>query len=355
MPCKVGFPSRIASPTSVRLCAVALALGLALSAVPDHAPLAKDQGTWAVKGKKLLGKPGKTSEDMSGIACSAPQGFPRTCVVIDDNSQAAQFVTVNDGDIVAGESIPLIDNSFEGKALELDGEGVAYADGFFYVIGSHGHPRDSDHKLDPIADAAKIKARIAAASQIVRFRAGTDGAVSAIEHTGKLRAIMAAEPALAPYRDRRLDNNGLTIEGIAIRQGRILVGYREPTLSNGRAAVLSVAIAGLFGNAPPDARLFRLPLGEGRGVRDLAVFGDGVLVLAGPATSDPGPAAIYHWDGVSEEVLLLKDLAALVGDDGLRKAEALLPLDESPSGLRVLILFDGEKEGAPAAITIPAP
>jgi hypothetical protein len=342
------------SRASVGMTLAGLGLGLALASLPDHAPLAKEQGTWAVEGK-LLGKPGKKSEDASGIACAAPQGFPRPCVVIDDNSQAAQFVTVNDGDIVAGVAIPLIDNSFEGKALELDGEGVAYADGFYYVIGSHGHPRDSDHKLDPVRDAAKIEARIAAASQIVRFRAGTDGAVSAIERTAKLRAVMAAEPALAPYLDRRLENNGLTIEGIAIRQGRMLVGYREPALSNGRAAVLSVAIEGLFGNAPPDARLYRLPLGEGRGVRDLATFGDTVLILAGPATADPGPAAIYRWDGESEDVLLLKDLAGLVGKDGTRKPEALLPLDASPSGLRVLILFDGEKEGAPAAITIPGP
>ena len=353
MPCKVGH-LRIPSLTSVRIGLATIGLGLALAAVPDVGLLAKDQGTWAVKGK-LLGKPGEKSKDASGIACAAPQGFPRSCVVIDDNSQAAQFVTVNDGNIVAGAPIPLIDNSFEDKALELDGEGVAFADGFYYVIGSHGHPRDSDHKLDPVKDAAKIKARIAAASQIVRFRLGPDGTASAIERTAKLRTVMAAEPMLAPYLDRRLENNGLTIEGIAIRQGRILVGFREPALSNGRAAVLSVAIDGLFGNAPPDARLYRLPLGEGRGVRDLAMFGDDVLVLAGPAMADPGPAAIYGWDGASEDVRLLKDLAVLVGKDGTRKAEALLPLDESPSGLRVLILFDNEKEGAPAAITIPRP
>ena len=54
-------------------------------------------------------------------------------------------------------------------------------------------------------------------------------------------------------------------------------------------------------------------------------------------------------------MLLLKDLAVLFGKDGTRKAEALLPLDESPSGLRALILFDGEKEGAPVTITIPRP
>lgn len=98
-----------------------------------------------------------------------------------------------------------------------------------------------------------------------------------------------------------------------------------------------------------------MPLGEGRGVRDLAVFNDGVLVLAGPTASGPGPYAIYWWNGESEDVKLLKDLADVVGANRERKAEGLLPLDESASGLRVLILFDSEKEGAPVAVMIPRP
>ena len=104
--------------------------------------------TWPVRGK-LQGKKGKKSKDLSGVDCTTAKGSPRAGLVIDDNMQEAQFVTVKDGEIVAGDMIALIDNSFEGKPLELDGEGVAYADGFFYVIGSHGHPRDSDHRLDP--------------------------------------------------------------------------------------------------------------------------------------------------------------------------------------------------------------
>jgi len=81
----------------------------------------------------------------------------------------------------------------------------------------------------------------------------------------------------------------------------------------------------------------------------------GVLVLAGPTASEPGPYAIYRWDGESEDVKLLKDLADVVGKEGKRKAEALLPLDQNASGLRVLILFDGEEQGAPVAITVPWP
>ena len=72
MPCKAGFPARIASLTSVRIRVAAIGLGLALCVVPAEAPQAKDQGTWAVKGR-LLGKPDKTSEDVSGIACASAQ------------------------------------------------------------------------------------------------------------------------------------------------------------------------------------------------------------------------------------------------------------------------------------------
>jgi hypothetical protein len=99
----------------------------------------------------------------------------------------------------------------------------------------------------------------------------------------------------------------------------------------------------------------RLPLGQGIGIRDLALFGDGVLVLAGPTASGPGPYGIYWWDGESDDTRLRKDLADVVGKNGKRKAESLLPLDENASSLRVLVLFDREKEGAPIAITVPRP
>ncbi len=87
-----------------------------------------DDSTWPVEGR-LIGEKGKKSKDISGIACAKPQGFPRSCLVIDDNGQQAQFVTLKDGEIVAGNSIRLIEDALGGQPLELDGEGVAFADG----------------------------------------------------------------------------------------------------------------------------------------------------------------------------------------------------------------------------------
>lgn len=335
--------------TFVRTCRIGILL-LGLTAADCAQPLfGASADAWPIK-HQLLGRDGGKAKDVSGIACAKTQGFPRSCLVIDDNVQEAQFVTLTDGQLVAGSTISLIGDKLDGEALELDGEGVAFAGGRYYVMGSHGHPRDKKSKLT----AREIKARISASSQIVRFRTtGEDGTASEIERTPRLRELISAEPLLAPFMDKRLENNGLTIEGIAIKDGVVLLaGFRGPVLDGNRAIVLSASIDTLFGGSGTDHRLFRLPLGDGRGVRDLAVFEDGILILAGPTGNGPGVYAIYAWDGESEEVRRLAELSSF---DPKRKPEGLLPLDRTPSGLRVLILFDSEKEGAPTPIEIGPP
>ena len=150
---------------------------------------------WEVEGKligKISKKTGKVkkSEDVSGIACTTSKGFPRTCLIIDDNLQDAQFVELKDGKLVVGAFHQPDQEQIRDERLELDGEGIAFSQGFFYVIGSHGHPRDSDEKLDPVKDRDEINARIAASSQIVRFRV-RDGADAKPEPTSTLRKIIA--------------------------------------------------------------------------------------------------------------------------------------------------------------------
>jgi hypothetical protein len=327
----------------------ALLLGVVAAGVAEPS-LGSADDAWPVE-KRLLGEDGKKSKDVSGIACTKADGFPRSCLVIDDNIQDAQFIELTDGKLVAGSSVNLIKNTFNDKALELDGEGVAFSNGYYYVIGSHGHPRDKDHKLDPKTDAAKIRAKIGASSQIVRFRTtGEDGNASGLERTARLRDMIASEPALVPFMDQRLETNGITIEGVAIKDDRtLLAGFRGPVLNGKCAVVLAVEIASLFVDGKGvDHRLYRLPLGDGRGVRDLAPFGDRFLVLAGPVADGPGAYSVYAWDGASESVELLKDLPF----DPKRKPEGLLPLDKTSTGLRVLIVFDSDEEGAPTPIEI---
>ena len=192
-----------------------LLLVVGLFAAPAGADDAK---TWPVK-HRLLGTDGAKSTDVSGIACTRAAGFPRSCLVIDDNSQSAQLVTLEDGKINAGEQVELISNKFKKKTLELDGEGVAFAEGFFYVIGSHGHPRDKKHKLDPVKDKEEINARISAASQVVRLKAGPNGTASVVDRSPNLRNIIAAQPELQRFAEQRLENNGVTVEGSRFAAG----------------------------------------------------------------------------------------------------------------------------------------
>jgi hypothetical protein len=336
---------------SLGVFASAAMLLVAASALADSAV------TWPVKGK-LKGRADKGAVNISGIACDRA-AFPRLCLVIDDESQNAQVVILRDGELMAGETIPLIHDSLGGKPLELDGEGVAFADGFFYVIGSHGQPRNSKEKLDAVRDAAKIAARTRASSQVARVKIdpntitnkGTLTARPEIALSSRLKQLLVENDVLKPYVDKALGENGVSIEGIAVHGGRLYAGLRTPALDKG-SPVLSVSLGAIFGRDAPDPQLHMLRLGAGRGVRDLASDGDGFLVLAGPATSKAGGFAIYRWNGAAT-LTALKELPEFHDKDGIAiRPEAVLPLDRTAAGSRLLLLFDGTKQGAPQVIQL---
>ena len=138
-----------------------------------HGPASAQEEAWKVEGK-LLGeskkvgvikddKDAKKSEDVSGLAC-ADTDPPKICIVVDDESQGAQVVILKEGKLEIGDFIHLINNTFDDEPLELDAEAVTYADGSFYVIGSHGRPRHAEGKAED-----KNVARAAATRRIFRI------------------------------------------------------------------------------------------------------------------------------------------------------------------------------------------
>ncbi|MFY9735061.1 MAG: DUF3616 domain-containing protein [Rhodoplanes sp.] len=339
-----------------------VALG-AVTAILAGSALAQNGVVWPVEGK-LVGKikngEEKKAKDVSGIACMETSGFPRRCLIVDDDTQIAQFVTLNDGRIVAGKTIRLIKDEHNGKLVELDGEGVAYhcSDAcYFYVIGSHGRPRHDSPQPDQ-AERAEIAARLAASSRVIRIKVDpATGAPEALQVSTKLKDLISADAALASNLERPLNEGGITIEGIAIFKGRLFAGFRGPSDIDGPsgkgAPILSAELGAFFDGKPADPKLHVLPLGEGQGVRDLAVYGDRVLILAGPTVGEGGQFAIYSWDGTCTGGLApLKDLPSYGSES---KPEALLPLDKSGTELRVLLLLDGEKEGGPRTEQIKIP
>lgn len=328
-----------------------------------------DPQPWEVSGK-LLGKLKndgsgyKKSEDVSGIACATTSGFPRICLLVDDETQGAQIVILEDGKVIAGDFVRLITDSFGDKPLELDAESTAFADGYFYVVGSHGRPRHEDGT----DDWAEIEARAKASSRIFRIRFASN---SIDTRTGKLTGqpeitpsleligIVQAQAELAPFVGKPLAENGLTVEGAAVRGGDLCVGLRGPVLPDDhRAVILQVPLGVLFDGGtgetiPLDPDLGTDSMGAARGIRGLATFEGRLLILAGPVNDPPddhpialGDYAIFSYDDHAEKLLGLKGYGKEI------KPEALLPLDENAGKLRALLLFDGPDKGQPTPIQI---
>ncbi len=354
----------------LRCLAGALAtLAVLLVASADLA-IAKDGDKWDVEGL-LVGKKDKASKDLSGIACATDKGFPRTCVIIDDELQEAQVVTLRDGTIDAKKThtIKLIDDKFAKKpnkppkAVELDGEGVAFANGYFYVMGSHGQPRNDGDK-----SPAEIAARLKASSKLIRFKLdGTKPQDLAVSTA--LAKQIAQEHLFDAARAKALEEGGITIEGVAVVGNRLYAGFRGPTVGeNKQAVIVSANLDHLFGNAPAVTEPHRLNLGGGRGVRDLAPFANGILIMSGPVTSDSGSYSIHWWnrkDGDKMEVKLIANLPSYFGlakDKETEefvpdqwKPEALLPFERKDKGAFVLVLMDAVKNGNPHEFRIIYP
>jgi hypothetical protein len=327
-----------------------LVAAVLLSAVGACGEKVRVSEVWPVDGR-IVSRDGKKARDLSGLACDRAAGFPRHCVVVDDEAQAAQVVTLYDGRLEAGAIIPLMSDAFDGRPLELDGEGVAFGGGDFYVIGSHGYPRDRRRNLEPERQAEEIAARIKASSRLLRFKAlatrdaNRDTIATGVVSSARVGEAIAASSVLSPYMNQRLDQNGLTVEGIAIIGDRIYVGFRAPLLESGKTAIMSLAVEALYGSGPLDAQVTLLDL-DGHGVRDLSVRDGTLVILAGPSDAGDGSYAVYLWDR-SLPPVFLGGLSDVASDE---KPEAILPLDDPPGAMRFLILSDGVKEGSARAV-----
>ena len=363
--------------------AAAIAIHLALAA--GASSIAHADEPLKVSGK-LVGKVKdgelKKSKDVSGIACAGDPGmYPRICLLVDDETQGAQVVILHKDHLVAGDFIPLITDSFKDekdgfkdKPLELDAEGVAYADSYFYVIGSYGRPRHAD-----VPDEAKSNAKAAATRHVFRIKidpstvsldTGKIGTVLKDDDGGRLAHLMSAPSTpLTPFYDKPLDANGLTIEGVAVQDGVLYAGLRGPVLDDGNAIIVSAPINALFDGAegqftPDPVMLGKDNLGNPRGIRDLVAFDDSFLIIAGPVQDPdedrgikPGDYAIYlkkssgpNMSGSEPKKLL--DLEVYGTET---KPEALLVMEQTGQGLMGLVLFDGPKEGEPRLVEFGSP
>ncbi|BAM92868.1 conserved exported hypothetical protein [Bradyrhizobium oligotrophicum S58] len=304
----------------------------------------------------FLKEPDKTAKDLSGIACLAPQQGRRNCLLINDESRAAQRAVIENDRITAGAIVELIGEQPSAKTLgtapdatckkkddfeDLDGEGVAYADPYFYIVGSHGCSRKKD------------KFRL---SSFILARVNADPAASGqAETTYRVSDLLRRATPVDTYFAKDLESeNGLNIEGVAAQGDRLWFGLRAPVVGD-NAYLVSAVVSDLFaaGHEPGSAKADAVPVRlDGRGIRDLAALPDGrLLVLAGAPHGPEVPFKLFAVEpasGASEELGTLAPVAETIkGETVVGKAEALAVLEASADRVTFVVLFDSLPNGAP--------
>lgn len=261
---------------------------------------------------------------------------------------------------------------------EADLEGMAVADGFLWVVGSHGLKRKNTKPDRDHADNAKRLAKVTldgnrrllaclpieknAKGEPCLVRKAKDGR-SAMRLKGDaeqnlLTQALAKDPHFGPYLAIPGKDNGFDVEGLAVDGRRMLLGLRGPVL-RGWSALLEIEI-----EAKGD-QLRLVPLDDsgllirkhflqldGLGVRDLHFSGDDLYILAGPTMVLNGEIRVFKWpaakpllaanrDPVRFESALTESVSLAHGR-GTNRAEAICDLPPALSGGKPswLVLYD---------------
>lgn len=335
-----------------------LAVLVVLAAVEARSDIVRSPIDWTVSPD--FGKSAEARTALSGAACVTGT---RRCLAVNDEKRYAQFFDIGEGRLKPGKLIRLLPDRLGNEEMdEIDAEAATYVpatrvDGlsYLYVAGSHGLPRRHDIPRQP-SRFFLFRFPVDPTDGVPTFAHGDRDPSPEIERTDRLEAAMRGMPGLGGYVGLRPDRNGVLIEGMAHLDGTLLFGLRSPSV-DGNAFVLRVPPGALFGNGtPPLHPPAALPLGEDVGVRDLAAVDGGVLILAGRSAEDaersgsaPAPS-VWFWSGQDgQDPKNLGNFPGVGPDD---KAEGLIVLEESATGYRVLVLFDGRKNGGPTEFRI---
>jgi hypothetical protein len=261
-----------------------------------------------------------------------------------------------------------------GEDSEIDIEGLDVDGGYLWLVGSHGLKRRKArpgkkasreiHRLAelradgnryllarvPLVPEADGRMALAGRAEDARGKERTAARLMGGDRGNLLMDALRLDEHLAPFLAIPGKDNGLDIEGIAVRGERVFLGLRGPVL-RGWAVVLELALVdaapGLLRLALIDerGRPYRkhfLDL-RGLGVRDLRLHGQDLLILAGPTMDLDGPAAVYRWRDA-----LAADRSTLVGEDDVEEIISVpygngeRDAHDHPEGLALLRADGGE-------------
>lgn len=225
---------------------------------------------------------------------------------------------------------------------EADIEAIAYDAGFVYVACSHSFRR---RRLKPELSARRNRERLlqigqdAARNRIYRvpFDPATGG-IGQADHVD-LSKRLRKDPLLGAFHGLPGKENGIDIEGIACRDGRLFVGFRGPVLRDNFVPVMS------FGFTSTKAYMLDFVRLDGQGIRDMAALANGFLILSGPVNDAPGQYLLWWWDGNDQipgkdRSVVPTRMIGAVSSIGGAKAEGVAVLGEHDGFADILVVYD---------------
>lgn len=261
---------------------------------------------------------------------------------------------------------------------EADLEGMAVADGYLWVVGSHGLKRKNIKDDRNHAENAKRLAKVtldanrrllaclpiemAADGKPALVRAAKDGRrarrLQGDAKSNQLTDALADDPHFGPYMSIPGKDNGLDIEGLVVDGKRLLLGLRGPVL-RGWSALLEISLETRGDElrlVPLDdsgtlIRKHFLQL-EGLGIRDLHFSGDHLYILAGPTMVLDGDIRVFKWSNAKSLLAANREpvrfeagvnaMLSLPHGHGTNRAEALcaLPPELAEQTPGWLVLYD---------------
>ena len=300
--------------------------------------------------------------DVSAIAHFEIDGKPYLAIGSDESKQKVQLLQQTSEQVYAIQdtleiSLPVADNP---DKIDIESIAFDYKDSCLYIAGSYSKKRKTvkvDKKTaaenrERLTDIKSEKDRRQLFKVSLESQSGH--VVGAIEKSKDLREFFAEDDYLRELVDLPSKENGIDIEGLAISNGQLFLGFRGPVLRGNYVPVMVTQFDNL-----EDYELRFVQL-NGNGIRDITAVEDGFLIIAGPMGDAPAPYQLCFWDGTDmvygtdrrppmpPALVYLEAITPPIGADGTQgKAEGITVLAETAVAYTVLIVYDNLLNGSP--------
>jgi hypothetical protein len=228
-----------------------------------------------------------------------------------------------------------------------------------FVIGSHAQNRKKQDKDTPREEnfrrltADGVDDDCKARDKLRKFRLTGGDKVETLQKAS-LRDLIDVHPVLKRFAKVPNKENGVDIEGLAVFDGSLYVGFRGPVLRENYVPVLRLPtdIDQIEPDEDGNDAVF-VNLG-GRGIRDLAPGPDddkALYIVAGPNGDEKQSFAVYRWDGKDQlggggqspgSPDLLCEIKLPKENPKGYKPEGMAYLDTQVGTKRFVLVYDGK-------------